>query len=82
MSPSIRKLTGRIGAVVGGVDFTAPPDLSTITTLRPENILRRTPRRLNRVTVAVGVPVGVDGRRCEQLVGDASHHTGVLEAAA
>ncbi|MGI5403673.1 TauD/TfdA family dioxygenase [Streptomyces sp. CA-135486] len=34
MSPSIRKLTGRIGAVVEGVDFTAPPDLSTITTLR------------------------------------------------
>ena len=34
MSPSIRKLTGRIGAVVEGVDFTAPPDPSTITKLR------------------------------------------------
>lgn len=34
MPPFIRKLTGRIGAVVEGVDFTAPPDLPTITTLR------------------------------------------------
>ncbi|MDX6312921.1 MAG: alkyl sulfatase [Streptomyces sp.] len=74
---------------------------------RPENILRWTwsagqllifdnritqhyavdnyddhPRRLNRVTVAGDVPVGVDGRRSEQLVGDASHYTSVLEVAA
>ncbi|MEU6666826.1 TauD/TfdA family dioxygenase [Streptomyces sp. NPDC046727] len=34
MPPSIRKLTGRIGAVVEGVDLATPPDLSTITTLR------------------------------------------------
>ncbi|MFF1725085.1 TauD/TfdA dioxygenase family protein [Streptomyces sviceus] len=34
MSPSIRKLTGRIGAVVEGVDLTATPDLSTVTALR------------------------------------------------
>lgn len=34
MPPSIRKLTGRIGAVVEGVDLAAPPDLSTVTTLR------------------------------------------------
>ncbi|MFD8391935.1 TauD/TfdA dioxygenase family protein [Streptomyces sp. NPDC059680] len=34
MPPSIRKLTGRIGAVVEGVDLAAPPDFSTITTLR------------------------------------------------
>ncbi|MEU9480199.1 TauD/TfdA family dioxygenase [Streptomyces sp. NPDC048191] len=40
------------------------------------------PRRLHRVTVAGDVPVGVDGRRSEQLVGDASHFTGVLEAVA
>ncbi|MFJ1967055.1 TauD/TfdA dioxygenase family protein [Streptomyces sp. NPDC087903] len=40
------------------------------------------PRRLNRVTVAGDVPVGVDGRRSEQLVGDASHYSKVLEAAA
>jgi alpha-ketoglutarate-dependent sulfate ester dioxygenase len=40
------------------------------------------PRRLNRVTVAGDVPVGVDGRRSEQLVGDASHYTSVLEVAA
>ncbi|MFK4226454.1 hypothetical protein [Streptomyces sp. NPDC019890] len=31
MPPSIRKLTGRICAVVEGVDFTAPPDSSTAT---------------------------------------------------
>ncbi|HEV2633645.1 MAG TPA: TauD/TfdA family dioxygenase [Actinocrinis sp.] len=36
------------------------------------------PRLLNRVTVAGDVPVGVDGRRSEQLVGDASHYTSVL----
>ncbi|MGI5373294.1 TauD/TfdA dioxygenase family protein [Streptomyces sp. CA-251387] len=40
------------------------------------------PRRLNRVTVAGDVPVGVDGRRSERLVGDASHYTGVLAVAA
>ncbi|MEU7056034.1 TauD/TfdA family dioxygenase [Streptomyces sp. NPDC046197] len=34
MPPSIRKLTGRIGAVVEGVDLATPPDFSTITTLR------------------------------------------------
>ncbi|MFE4819466.1 MULTISPECIES: TauD/TfdA dioxygenase family protein [Streptomyces] len=39
------------------------------------------PRRLNRVTVAGDVPVGVDGRHSEQLVGDASHYSKVLEAA-
>jgi taurine dioxygenase len=74
---------------------------------RPENILRWTwspnqllvfdnritqhygvdnyddhPRLLNRVTVAGEVPVGVDGRRSEQLVGDASHYTSVLAVAA
>lgn len=40
------------------------------------------PRRLNRVTVAGDVPVGVDGRRSEPLVGDASHYSSVLEVAA
>ncbi|MFE2298755.1 TauD/TfdA dioxygenase family protein [Streptomyces sp. NPDC059445] len=40
------------------------------------------PRLLNRVTVAGEVPVGVDGRRSEQLVGDASHYTSVLAVAA
>lgn len=33
------------------------------------------PRRLNRVTVAGEVPTGVDGRRSQSLVGDASHYT-------
>jgi alpha-ketoglutarate-dependent sulfate ester dioxygenase len=40
------------------------------------------PRRLNRVTVAGEVPVGVDGLRSRQLVGDASHYTTVPEVAA
>ncbi|MFC8432424.1 TauD/TfdA dioxygenase family protein [Streptomyces sp. NPDC057253] len=40
------------------------------------------PRRLNRVTVAGEVPSGVDGRRSEQLVGDASHYSSVLSVAA
>ncbi|ALV37897.1 TauD/TfdA family dioxygenase [Streptomyces sp. CdTB01] len=34
MSLSIRKLTGRIGAVVEGVDLTASPDFTTVATLR------------------------------------------------
>ncbi|WP_229899946.1 TauD/TfdA dioxygenase family protein, partial [Streptomyces capoamus] len=40
------------------------------------------PRRLNRVTIAGDVPVGVDGRHSEQLVGDASHYSSVLVVAA
>ncbi|OIJ97524.1 taurine dioxygenase [Streptomyces sp. MUSC 14] len=40
------------------------------------------PRRLNRVTVAGEVPTGVDGRRSEQLRGDASHYSSVLAVAA
>jgi hypothetical protein len=35
------------------------------------------PRRLNRVTVAGDIPVGVDGRPSESLEGDASHYTSV-----
>ncbi|MET8137284.1 TauD/TfdA family dioxygenase [Streptomyces sp. NPDC005251] len=37
---------------------------------------------LNRVTVAGDVPVGVDGRRSEQLLGDIWHYGKVLEVAA
>ena len=40
------------------------------------------PRRLNRVTVAGEIPVGVDGRPSERLVGDASHYSGVPAVAA
>ncbi|SHM90417.1 TauD/TfdA dioxygenase family protein [Actinacidiphila paucisporea] len=40
------------------------------------------PRRLNRVTVAGDVPVGVDGSRSRALVGDASHYSSVQEIAA
>jgi taurine dioxygenase len=35
------------------------------------------PRRLNRVTVAGDLPVGVDGKRSYSLKGDASHYTTV-----
>ncbi|MEV6008012.1 TauD/TfdA family dioxygenase [Streptomyces sp. NPDC051976] len=35
------------------------------------------PRRLNRVTVAGDIPVGVDGARSRALAGDASHYTSV-----
>jgi len=37
------------------------------------------PRRLNRVTVAGDVPVGVDGSKSYSIEGDASHYTPVLE---
>ena len=40
------------------------------------------PRRLNRVTVAGEVPVGIDGRAGAQLVGDGSHYAPVLELVA
>jgi alkyl sulfatase len=39
------------------------------------------PRRLNRVTAAGDVPVGVDGRTSHSLQGDASHYTPVATAA-
>jgi len=39
------------------------------------------PRRLNRVTVAGDVPVGVDGSASYSIEGDASHYTPVLAAA-
>lgn len=37
------------------------------------------PRRLNRVTVAGDVPVGVDGRQSYAITGDASHYTPLVE---
>jgi len=40
------------------------------------------PRRLNRVTAAGDVPVGVDGRTSYSLQGDASHYTPVAAVAA
>jgi taurine dioxygenase len=39
------------------------------------------PRRLNRVTVAGDVPVGVEGKQSYAIVGDASHYTPVLDLA-
>jgi taurine dioxygenase len=36
------------------------------------------PRRLNRVTVAGDVPVGLDGQRSYSLEGDASHYSPVV----
>ena len=35
------------------------------------------PRRLNRVTVAGDIPLGIDGTPSESLEGDASHYTTV-----
>ncbi len=40
------------------------------------------PRRLNRVTVAGDIPVGIDGRQSYSLKGDASHYTPVAGARA
>ena len=113
MPPSIRKLTGRIGAVVEGVDLTALPDLSTVTTLRDalnehkaivfddvqlDNAgQERVAGWFGELTTAhPNVPaadgtsltaegeilVGVDGRRSEPLVVDASHYSSVLAVAA
>ncbi|MEU6367495.1 TauD/TfdA family dioxygenase [Streptomyces sp. NPDC046931] len=113
----VHPLTGERGLFIGGfakrivgLSSTDSADLLRILqsyVTRPENILRWTwspnqllifdnritqhygvdnyddhPRRLNRVTVAGEVPTGVDGRRSEQLVGDASHYSSVLAVAA
>ncbi|MGW7386426.1 TauD/TfdA dioxygenase family protein [Streptomyces sp. NPDC054794] len=113
----VHPLTGERGLFIGGfakrivgLSSSESADLLRIFqsyVIRPENILRWTwspdqllifdnritqhyavdnydnhPRRLNRVTVAGDVPVGVDGRRSEPLVGDASHYSSVLEVAA
>ncbi|PKT68950.1 taurine dioxygenase [Streptomyces populi] len=113
----VHPLTGERGLFIGGfakriVGLSGSDSADLLRILqsyvtRPENILRWTwspgqllifdnritqhyavdnyddhPRLLNRVTVAGEVPVGVDGRRSEQLVGDASHYTGVLAVAA
>jgi taurine dioxygenase len=37
------------------------------------------PRRLNRVTVAGDIPVGIDGQRSYSVKGDASHYTPVAD---
>ncbi|MEV7733090.1 TauD/TfdA family dioxygenase [Streptomyces sp. NPDC088921] len=113
----VHPLTGERGLFIGGfakrivgLSSSESADLLRILqsyVIRPENVLRWTwapdqllifdnritqhygvdnyddhPRRLNRVTVAGDVPVGVDGRGSEPLVGDASHYSKVLEVAA
>lgn len=113
----VHPLTGERGLFIGGfakriVGLSGSDSADLLRILqsyvtRPENILRWTwspnqllifdnritqhygvdnyddhPRRLNRVTVAGEVPAGVDGRRSEQLLGDASHYSGVLVVAA
>jgi alpha-ketoglutarate-dependent sulfate ester dioxygenase len=40
------------------------------------------PRRLNRVTVAGDVPVGIDGAASYSITGDASHYTPLIEGRA
>ncbi|MFF4687808.1 TauD/TfdA dioxygenase family protein [Streptomyces sp. NPDC001307] len=113
----VHPLTGERGLFIGGfakriVGLSGSESADVLRLLqsyvtRPENIVRWTwspnqllifdnritqhygvdnyddhPRRLNRVTVAGELPVGVDGRRSEQLVGDASHYSNVLAVAA
>ncbi|MEU3338917.1 TauD/TfdA family dioxygenase [Streptomyces sp. NPDC006668] len=113
----VHPLTGERGLFIGGfakriVGLSGSDSADLLRILqsyvtRPENILRWTwspnqllifdnritqhygvdnyddhPRRLNRVTVAGEVPAGVDGGRSEQLLGDASHYSGVLAVAA
>ncbi|MFJ9150678.1 TauD/TfdA dioxygenase family protein [Streptomyces sp. NPDC102270] len=113
----VHPLTGERGLFIGGfakrivgLSSSESADLLRILqayVTRPENILRWAwspnqllifdnritqhygvdnyddhPRRLNRVTVAGEVPAGVDGRRSEQLLGDASHYSSVLAVAA
>ncbi|WP_433448546.1 TauD/TfdA dioxygenase family protein [Streptomyces sp. CA-142005] len=113
----VHPLTGERGLFIGGfakriVGLSGSESADVLRLLqsyvtRPENIVRWTwspnqllifdnritqhygvdnyddhPRRLNRVTVAGEVPVGVDGRRSEQLVGDSSHYSSVLAVAA
>ncbi|MEU6557080.1 TauD/TfdA family dioxygenase [Streptomyces sp. NPDC046915] len=113
----VHPLTGERGLFIGGfakriVGLSGGDSADLLRILqsyvtRPENILRWTwsqnqllifdnritqhygvdnyddhPRRLNRVTVAGDVPAGVDGRRSEQLLGDASHYSSVLAVAA
>ncbi|MFF5015418.1 TauD/TfdA dioxygenase family protein [Streptomyces sp. NPDC001165] len=113
----VHPLTGERGLFIGGfakriVGLSGSESADVLRLLqsyvtRPENIVRWTwspnqllifdnritqhygvdnyddhPRRLNRVTVAGEAPVGVDGRRSEQLVGDASHYSSVLAVAA
>ena len=39
----------------------------------------RAPRKLNRITVAGDIPVGVDGQRSYGLEGDSSHYSPVVE---
>ncbi|MFF0066409.1 TauD/TfdA dioxygenase family protein [Streptomyces sp. NPDC005279] len=113
----VHPLTGERGLFIGGfakriVGLSSSESANLLRILqayvtRPENILRWTwspdqllifdnrntqhygvdnyddhPRRLNRVTVAGEIPVGVDGRRSEPLVGDASHYSSVPAVAA
>lgn len=113
----VHPLTGEHGLFIGGfakrivgLSSSESADLLRIFqsyVTRPENILRWTwspnqllifdnritqhygvdnyddhPRRLNRVTVAGDTPVGADGRRSEQLVGDASHYSSAPAVAA
>jgi alpha-ketoglutarate-dependent taurine dioxygenase len=40
------------------------------------------PRRLNRVTVAGDIPVGIDGQQSYSVRGDASHYSPVAEVQA
>jgi hypothetical protein len=58
-----RKLTARIGAEVTGVGPSLELDYDDL------------PRRLNRVTVAGGIPVSVNGQQSYSVKGDALQYT-------
>ncbi|WP_328444064.1 hypothetical protein OG780_02195 [Streptomyces sp. NBC_00386] len=75
MPVSLRKLTGRIGAVIEGVDLAAPPDDPTLTALR--DALNE-----HKALALDNAALDHSGRRSEQLVGEASHYTRFLAVAA
>jgi alpha-ketoglutarate-dependent taurine dioxygenase len=80
----LRRIGGRIGAEITGVDLAEPLDEATIAELNTARLTRHyaaddygdLPRRLHRVTAAGDVPAGVDGRHSYVLEGDeAGHYT-------
>ncbi|MER5402610.1 hypothetical protein [Streptomyces sp. NPDC002599] len=85
MPVSLRKPTGRIGAVAEGVDLTAPPDDRTLTAPRDalgEHKALALDNAVSDTAVSDNARLGHSGRRSGQLAGDASHYTGFLAVAA
>jgi taurine dioxygenase len=55
-----------------------PPNLAAAI----DGVLKKARRRLNRVTVAGDIPVGIDGQKSYSVTGDASHYTPVANGRA